>query len=440
MCSNVNWSTSLLNRSLTYHGRYCNVLNGITSDTRNMSECPQYSVEVQNPTNANVPVYIYLSRHYNFYDDLLGTEKRKFLVSIQAYKTKKPFYMMRREDDTIAVDDEIVFTNVPYCLAKFRVPPGKHFYTVVILSMKENAATLNPFNFTVCARYHDSISVLVRPMFSVPEYHFMTRNAGVWKSENSGGRPSQPTYLSNPMYCFTLNQPTFIHAHLETIESSEAINIRLVREEDVVNKMITRDRMIADSDAFIANVCGFEKQVAPGAYRIILSSFNTGYTGKYVLTLRSNHPVDLKEFQVIPRPLPGFDASMCNSYSLMGYVHAQGTGASVFGSRGFRDASFCRIIVKEMAKLTMKMTVSLGCTPIIAVFISKNGNFPPSMLEKDAFVKSSMKETTSSTSLVCSLNPGYYYVSYGLMKASSGDVQLKIVSSTPLQFFYDSLL
>lgn len=304
-----------------------------------MSECPQYSVEINNPTKGQVPVYIYLSRHYNYYDDLLGTEKRKFLITIQAYKTKKPFYMIRREEDTIAVEEEIVFTNIPYCLAKLRVDPGIHYYTIVILSLKETTASVNPFNFTVCARYHNSISVLMKPMFSVPDYHFMTRNAGAWTHENSGGRPSQPTYLSNPMYCLTLNQPTIIHAHLENKDSSQAMNIRLVREEDVQKHAITRNTMIIDSDAFIANVCSFEHTIAPGSYRIILSSFDTGYKGDYVLTLRSSHPVDLKEFQVIPRPLPGFESSMCNSYSLMAYVHLNGTGASVFGPRGFKDAN-----------------------------------------------------------------------------------------------------
>lgn len=88
----------------------------------------------------------------------------------------------------------------------------------------------------------------------------------------------------------------------------------------------------------------------------------------------------------------------------------------------------------------MKMTSSLGCKPIIAVFTSKNGELPSSMLEKNAYVKSSDKETTSTTSLVCSLNPGYYYISYGLMNANNGDVQLKIMSSHPLQFFYSCLI
>lgn len=328
-----------MNRSLTYHGRYCNILNGCSSDTRNMSECPQYSIEINNPTKGQVPVYIYLSRHYTLYDDLLGTEKKKFLITIQAYKTNKPFYMIRREDNTIAMEEEIVFTNIPYCLAKFRVPPGTHYYTIVILSLKDNEACVNSFNFTVSARYHNSISLLMKPMFSVPDYHFMTRYAGAWTYENSGGRPSQTTYLSNPMYCLTLKQPTLIHAHLENNDSSQAMNIRLVREEDVQNHTITRNTMIVDSDAFIANVCGFEKVITPGSYRIILSTFDTGYTGDYVLTIRSSHPVDLKEFQVIPRPLPGFDASMSNSYSLMGYVNANGTGASVFGPRGFKDAN-----------------------------------------------------------------------------------------------------
>ena len=96
--------------------------------------------------------------------------------------------------------------------------------------------------------------------------------------------------------------------------------------------------------------------------------------------------------------------------------------------------------MKEVSNLTMKMTTSLGCIPIIAVFTSKNGQLPLAMLDTNADVMSSKRETTSTTSLVCSLNPGYFYISYGLMHSNNGDVQLKIISNHPLHFFYSCLI
>lgn len=96
----------------------------------------------------------------------------------------------------------------------------------------------------------------------------------------------------------------------------------------------------------------------------------------------------------------------------------------------------CRVCIKENTQLIMKMTASLGCRPMIAVFSSNNGQRPAIMTEGSALTLSDKKETTSVTSLVCSLNTGYYYISYGLANTENGDVQLKIFANKPLQFFY----
>lgn len=339
MCysSNVNWSTSLLNCSITYHSKYTNFLNGTMSDTRDMCDCPQYSIEINNPTNKPYPVYVMLSRHYVHYEDLLGTEKKKTLLSIQAYKTNKPMYMIRRTDETTPIEHEIVFTNIPYDLAKFRVPPGRHFYTVVVMTMKENASNLYPFNFSIVIRYPHLISAIMKPMFSVPSYHFMTRLAGAWTNTNSGGRPSQGGYQKNPMYSFSLSSPTSVHISLETGQSPQPCNIRLIREEDL-NQASRSSSMIKDSGPYVAHVCSLEVDLDPGNYRVIASPFDVGYTGDYTITARSSKPVSLTEYQTVYRPLPGLDDTMQYFYTVSGWV-SDGSGESVFGANGFR---YCR--------------------------------------------------------------------------------------------------
>lgn len=335
--SNVNWSPTLLSQSITYHDRYNNFINGLLNDTRDMSDCPQYSVEVVNPEPIAYPVYIMLSRHYIYYDDLFGTDKRKFLINLQAYKTSKPLYVVKKNDAMEEIEEEITFTNIPYSLVKIRVPPGRHFYTLVVLTMKEKECNLNPFNFSLCMRYPNKLQATMLPMFSVPDYHFMTRVAGAWTEQNAGCRPSQSTYLKNPMYAFTVTIPTVMHAHLQTSDRKEAINLRLMRKEDYDKQIVSRNSMVTDSGAFMANVCGLEASLSPGSYCIIPSAFDTGFVGEYTLTVRSSHPFELKEHQTVYRPVPGTSAAMANSYSLIAFVHAGSTGQSVFDPVGFQN-------------------------------------------------------------------------------------------------------
>ena len=46
--SNVNWSPELLNTSVTYHDCYTNVFNGYTKDVMNLSNCPQFVLDLTN--------------------------------------------------------------------------------------------------------------------------------------------------------------------------------------------------------------------------------------------------------------------------------------------------------------------------------------------------------------------------------------------------------
>lgn len=333
--SNVNWATSLLNCSITYHSKYTNVLNGTMSDTRDMCNCPQYSIEIINPNNKPYPVYVMLSRHYVHYEDMLGTDKKKTLLSIQAYKTNKPQYMIRRTDETVPIENEIVFTNMPYDLARFRVPPGRHFYTVVVMTMKENSSNLYPFNFSIVIRYPSLVSAIMKPIFSMPSYHFMSRLAGAWTNTNAGGRPSQGGYQKNPNYSFTLSSPTSVHFSLETGQSPQYCNIRLIREEDL-NRASDSSSTIKDSGPYIAYVCALEADLAPGSYRVIASPYDVGYTGDYCITVRSSRPVSLTEYQTVYRPIPGLDDSMQNCYTVTGWV-SNDSGKSVFDVNGFRN-------------------------------------------------------------------------------------------------------
>ena len=95
----------------------------------------------------------------------------------------------------------------------------------------------------------------------------------------------------------------------------------------------------------------------------------------------------------------------------------------------------CRCMIHSSTKVILKMTVSVGCFPIIAIFESKDKNIPENVKEQNAVAMSSKNENTSTTTLVANLKPGCYYFYYGFIQSNTGVSQLKIYSSYPVQFF-----
>ena len=189
--SNVNWSPELLNTSVTYHDCYTNVFNGYTKDVMNLSNCPQFVLDLTNTTRYENPVYIMLSRHYLNYDDMLGNDQTYILISLQIYRTEGPRYLVKERDAAEVITKSISFTNAPYTLCRFMLPPGHFTYSVVVMSCKEKPRNLKTFNFSIQVRFHNDVHGSVKPISDFPKYHFLTRVAGEWKSDNNGGRPSE---------------------------------------------------------------------------------------------------------------------------------------------------------------------------------------------------------------------------------------------------------
>ena len=147
----MNWSSSLLDRSITYHNFYTNTYLGLTSDARNMSGCPQYVLDVTNATSSSYPVYVMVSRHYTRYEDLLGNEHYKVLMSLQVFETEGPCLMVKQADAKAMLCPEIVYTNIPYDMCRILVAPGHHVYSIVLQTLKQTPINLQKFGFTLQA-------------------------------------------------------------------------------------------------------------------------------------------------------------------------------------------------------------------------------------------------------------------------------------------------
>ncbi len=166
---------------------------------------------------------------------------------------------------------------------------------------------------------------------------------------------------------------------------------------------------------------------------------------QYIISVRSSHPLILKESQAHSIPLPDLGKDLFYNYAFASTLNAQTTGQSVLGLRGFfaaesfysfnRIMSRCRMYVSQSSLLTVKITVSLDSVPVVALFACPNGTQPVSLLLKDAVVSSKLEENDSSTFLFTPLNPGYYVLAYGLKNTADADMQLGVFSNNPLRFY-----
>lgn len=339
MHSNVNWSSLLLDRSITYHDSYTNTYLGLTSDARNMSGCPQYILEVTNNQNTSLPVYVMVSRHYTRYDDLLGNDHYKVLISLQVFETDGPRLMVKQSDAKEAICEEIVYTNIPYDMCPIKVAPGHHFYTIVLQTMKQDPTNLQKFGFTLQARFNSILTGCMKPINEYPQYHFNYRVAGKWEGDNAGGRSSLVSYQKNPMYSITLTRPTFIHIRLEVMDNSElCVYLRLLPRSDVEKGLFFHKNSVLSAEAFTAGASMLYGQVDPGEYVLVAATYEPGQFGKYIITSRSSLPLEMRPLQEKRIPLPMMGDDMPYVYSIIDSIDACVTGQSVMGPQGFRRA------------------------------------------------------------------------------------------------------
>lgn len=272
MSSNVNWAPNLLPKSCTFHEAYTNTYQGVESDTQDMSQSPQYIMEFTNPTQFNQPVYVMLSRHYTQYFQLLGNENYRVLLSVQLFEIDKPRLVVKNADVIRRIEPEIIFTNTPYDFAKVYVPPGRHIYCAIVLTVKEGPENNQRFNFTIQFRYPNTLQGQIKHVNDYPQYHFTWRVGGAWDQANNGGRRSLQKYDRNPTYLFSLPNPISVIFYLESVRNKTiSIHLCLFRKSDWEAGRF--DQIIEDSGDYRNYSCSFRAELPPGEYALVASSY-----------------------------------------------------------------------------------------------------------------------------------------------------------------------
>jgi len=145
----------------------------------------------------------------------------------------------------------------------------------------------------VCRLYHDTIGQLW--------YRFLMQNQ--WRGVSAGGCTNHPTWINNPQYGITINQPCTLFVSLlqEDIRlarkgQNKCIGLFLFKVPDNTQRIKQYDHtttLIARPDAFV-NTREVTKEInisEPGHYVLIPCTFQPGHEASFTVTIYSDKKV-----------------------------------------------------------------------------------------------------------------------------------------------------
>jgi hypothetical protein len=187
------------------------------------------------------------------------------------------------------------YTNNPHNLIRYDVQDGANGsrYLSLVLSQHKKS---HDVAFTLSC-YGTADFTLEKPLLSTPAY--ARKIGGEWTQEHpSGGNPSHATFLSNPVYKVTLPPSSGTKGDVSNIQikcfapQTIPVHIMLLRLQDPTSRelersMLRQENVVIDiGDYRRGFVCSKVHGVENGAtYILIVSTFNVGETGKFMLDL-----------------------------------------------------------------------------------------------------------------------------------------------------------
>ncbi|CAG8512546.1 16685_t:CDS:10 [Funneliformis mosseae] len=279
----MNWNPELFPYTAIKHSTWpANVK--LQKDILNLGYYPQFCLEVTNDSEHPSPVRLLLTKH------ITVTEENKDYITLHIYNDTngEKIYYPRTPWKQGA------YVNSPHILVRFNAPTGVSRYTIVVAQI-EKAKSLD---FTLKC-YCMSKVILSEVPKNYPNI------SGQWTSQTAGGNASNKTYLNNPEFRVSIMPPTSSDKArlLLMLEGprEHAIDVRMVWSNGKrIASLVPKD-ILMKSTGYRNGFCYCEKDdVKPGDYTIVVSTYEPGLIGDFILTVASD-----VTFNVTPIPLEG---------------------------------------------------------------------------------------------------------------------------------------
>ncbi|CAG8556242.1 19292_t:CDS:2, partial [Racocetra fulgida] len=162
---------------------------------------------------------------------------------------------------------KVYYPDNPCKTLRFNAPPGISRYTIVVDIDQEvdKNPEMKSLEFTLKC-YCESQFKLTEIQTNYP---IEQQVDGKWTTQTAGGNPSKITYLNNPQYRLSITPPS-------CISPMEKIRIQLILKGP--NEYAIHVKLVRGN---------------AGDYTIVISTFEAGLVGDYVLTVASNDKFNL---------------------------------------------------------------------------------------------------------------------------------------------------
>ena len=240
---------------------------------------PQYEIRSSEGCDA----WILLSRHFKSRQNPSSGERseeanmNRGFISLYAYRDKG--------ERIIKSDEASVrgpYVDSPNTLLKLELPSISS-YTIVI---SEQALPRTSFAFTLSAFSSEPLHFKE----AREKYTHCVFQHGAWTTTSSGGSASSSAYLCNPSFSTQLDAMSDMALLLEAEDYNVYVHVKLIWAHRRSAKITTRD-IIGDSGEYTKGFALAQlKNVEPGTYTVVCSTFEPRQEGRFKLSVRTMHP------------------------------------------------------------------------------------------------------------------------------------------------------
>ena len=241
---------------------------------------PQYEIRSSEVCDA----WILLSRHFKSRPNPSSGERSEEANTNCGFIS---LYAYCNNGERIFKSDEASvrgpYVDSPNTLLKLELPTISS-YTIIV---SEQALPRKSFAFTLSA--FSSKPLEFRQ--AREKYIHCVFQHGAWTTTTSGGSASSSTYLCNPSFTIQLEEMSDMALLLEAEDYNVCVHVKLIwTHRRSVNSITTRD-IVGDSGEYTKGFALAEiKNVEPGTYTVVCSTFEPRQEGKFQLSVRTMRP------------------------------------------------------------------------------------------------------------------------------------------------------
>lgn len=237
-------------------------------------------------------IWLLLSRHFQEVETLSRCQLERLPAISGTNHGFICLYAFDNDGEKVFLSDRAycrgVYVDSPNTLIKFDLLPGKG-YTIVV---SEQSLSRSRYSFTLSALSSHPLSISK----ARDRYSHWVRRQSAWTTSSSGGNASSATYHLNPQFSISIPAMSDISLLLEASNEDVPVHVKLLWGNGKFLSAIRGRDIVGDSGEYRKGFAVADmRQVQPGIYTIICSTFERGQLGAFSLGIGTTSDCAVKQ-------------------------------------------------------------------------------------------------------------------------------------------------